>query len=121
MFKRIWLHIIFSFALLGSVSSVFADAFGYDRVVYRNKAGNSTSIAPKSDLKNSNNVKSYKKLTEKYLEEKGYNPHKFKDEIVGQKNRAKYNIHKDTETGELVLIRVKGNSVPIRTGEIIIS
>ncbi len=130
--KKIWVYIVFLLCFSSAIPQAKSIEFSQERKIYRNGAGNSKNTLPKSKpnsvnnspkktkpLKNVKTSKSFKKLNEKYLEEKGYNPHKFKEDVVGEKLGGKYNIHRDTETGELVLIRVQGKSDPIRTGEFI--
>jgi len=62
--------------------------------------------------------RNFKKLSKNYLKQKGFNPHSLKKEFVN--DIAKFDIYRDTKTGELILLRkLKGKSIPIRTGEFI--
>ena len=47
---------------------------------------------------------SVKKLQEKFLEKEGIDPHDLKKDFVGAKEMSKFDIAKDTSTGNLVIV-----------------
>ena len=60
--------------------------------------------------------KNITKVNQDYLEQNGINPHKFKEEYIGNNNGSLYDIYRDKDTGELWIYRKNGVGEGIPTG-----
>ena len=67
-----------------------------------------------------NASKSFKKISGKLLEGKRIDAHQLKRDWLGKKSDiAKYDLYRDTKTGEILILQKGGIGVPIQTGEFI--
>ena len=60
-----------------------------------------------------------KKINESYLKRNGLDAHQLKQEFVGKNNISRFDLYKDSMTGEVLILRKGGTGTPIHTGKYI--
>ncbi|EUJ26914.1 polymorphic toxin type 33 domain-containing protein [Listeria cornellensis] len=82
----------------------------------RDLISNIKSGSGKSKTSNPTNIKMAK---DNYLKQNGIDAHEVKQDVVGKKNIAQYDIYIDKDTGQLWVYRKGGKGEGIPTGEYI--
>jgi hypothetical protein len=62
--------------------------------------------------------KSFNKISDSLLKKSGIDAHQLKKDFLGNKAQiSRYDLYKDTQTGEILILQKGGKGDPIRTGE----